>query len=543
MHLSSLLSGLGLCCVLAGAQADAAPHGLMTRHVPPAARAENFVAPVPAGQMLMLAIALPLHREKLLDQFLDAVQDPRSPSYRHYLSVAEFTRNYGPTEAEYGALRQFADANGLRIVAEAPNRFVMDVAAPAATIEKAFGIKLGIYRQPDGQRVFFAPDREPRMDIGVSVLHIAGLDNAAPPRPRAQHRVDARASSGARVQKAGTGPNGDYTGTDIRVAYVGNTSLIGTGQTVALIEFAGYGYNITDVQNYFSSLGQKLSVPVVGISVDGSAVSCTGSCNDFEPSIDIEQSIAMAPGLKQVSFYIGATVIDILNRIATDNTAKQISSSYGWPADPATENPVYKEFAAQGQSFVDGSGDDGADLQDGGVWPADSEYVTGVGGTDLTTQSNGAWYSETAWVYSGGGTSPDKIGLPRWQKGFINANNLGSSKLRNVPDVAAEANYDNYVCYQGGCSGGNGGTSFSAPRWAGFVALVNQQAMATKGSPVGFLNKTMYALAKGGGYGSQFHDVANGNNGTYDAVASFDLVTGLGTPQVALINALAGSVK
>jgi subtilase family serine protease len=477
-----------------------------------------------------------MHNQQALDRLLRDLQDPRSPGYRHYLSVAEFTSRFGPTAAEYAAALNFAARHGLAVRATAPNRFVLDVQAPVARIEQTFGVHLGLYRHPDGTRLFYAPDREPMADSETPLLHISGLDDFTIP---AGHGVRGGVSLSAMAAPAGTGsaPNGNFTGRDIRQAYYGGTALTGAGQIVALVEYEGF--NITDVANYFSSLGQTNTVPVVAISVDGTSASCTGSCDDFEAALDIEQSIAMAPGLKQVSFYIGSTPIDILNRIATDNTAKQISSSYGWGAEADVEDPVYKEFAAQGQSFVDGSGDMGYKLTQGGVWPADDANVTGVGATDLSTASaGGAWLAETGWSLSGGGPSPDGVKIPAWQKAFVNATNKAAAARRNVPDVAAEGDYDNYACYDGKCTGGNGGTSFAAPRWAGFIALVNQQAVASNKATVGFLNPTLYKLAAGAGYANDLHDIVSGNNGKYAAVKAYDLVTGLGSPRAALIGAL-----
>jgi subtilase family serine protease len=529
--------GVGQCAMASLAAlaiasgAAAAPRTVLTRHVPLEADAAHFVASMPSGRMMRLAIVLPMHHGEILDALLRDQQDPRSPDFHHFLSVADFTSRFGPTARDYAALQGFAAAHGLAVRMTAPNRFVLDVEADVATIEQAFGIHLGLYRHASGS-LFFAPDREPTIDLSVPVLHISGLDNASPPVARGSRREGVRPQSG-------TGPGGNYSAKDMRTAYYGTGSLTGSGQIVGLVEFGGY--NIADVQQYLSQTGQTSTVPVVGISVDGTELGCTGSCDDYEQTIDIEQTIGMAPGLKQVSFYAGSTVIDILNRIATDNTAKQISSSYGWPADAADEDPIYKEYAAQGQSFVDGSGDLGYHLAKGGVWPADDANVTGVGGTDLTVQTGGAWSSEVGWSGSGGGVSPDGIKIPVWQKPFVNASNMASPKWRNVPDVAMEANYDNWVCYDGTCNGNNGGTSFSAPRWAGFIALVNQQSMATKKTTVGFLNPTLYKLAGGSGYNTDFHDITSGSNGKYHAVVGYDLVTGLGTPQAALINALVGN--
>ena len=528
------LAAVLACGAIHAARAEM--RALQTSHVPAEATAANYAAALPPDTRLRLAMTLPMHNQTVLEGLLSRLQDRRSSDYRHYLSVAEFTRRFGPTEAEYESLMQFAATHGLRVTAASDNRFVLDVEGSVETIQNAFGVHMGLYRHQNKPGLFYAPDREPRMEIAEPVLHISGLDNAQPPVAHSARRSEGR----IRPQTNGSGPYGDFTASDMREAYYGGTALTGSGQIVGLIAFAGF--NIADVKAYFTTLGQSLTVPVVGISVDGTSLTCTyKACDDFEQSIDIEQTIGMAPGLTQVSVYVGSTVIDILNRMATDNTAKSMSSSYGWGAEAEVEDPVYKEFAAQGQSFVDATGDDGANLGPGGVWPADDNHVTAVGGTNLATEwGGGPWLSETAWSDSGGGPSPDGIHLPRWQRPFVNAQNMASLHLRNVPDVAAEAAYDSYGCYDQGCWGGNGGTSFAAPRWAGFLALVNQQAALSKKPSVGFINRSIYAIAASNTYTSDFHDITEGSNGTYPAVTGYDDVTGLGSPQAALIDALVG---
>jgi subtilase family serine protease len=88
-----------------------------------------------------------------------------------------------------------------------------------------------------------------------------------------------------------------------------------------------------------------------------------------------------------------------------------------------------------------------------------------------------------------------------------------------------------------------GGTSCSAPQWAGLVAIADQIA----GHDLGQINPTLYALASGPNYGTDFYDVTVGNNQLdpavpgYPATVGWDPVTGLGTPNAAaLVPALAG---
>jgi hypothetical protein len=109
-----------------------------------------------------------------------------------------------------------------------------------------------------------------------------------------------------------------------------------------------------------------------------------------------------------------------------------------------------------------------------------------------------------------------------------------------------------FVYYSDGSPDELGGTSCAAPLWAGFMALVNQQAAFLGRAPAGFINPAIYAIGKGQkagyGYDACFHDTTSGNNfwssspSDYPAVAGYDLCTGWGTPNgTGLINALAGS--
>jgi len=252
----------------------------------------------------------------------------------------------------------------------------------------------------------------------------------------------------------------------------------------------------------------------------------------------------MAPGLSQVVVYVGSNDVSIFSQMAADNTSKQLSCSWGWTDDESSLDPIFKEFAAQGQSVFVASGDNGSSTPGDTVWPADDPYVTSVGGTDLTTNGpGGSWKSETGWSGSAGGPSKNGVPIPGYQQlaGVITPSNDGSTTLRNIPDVAAEANTNQYSCYDGSCSGGNGGTRYAAPQWAGFTAMLNQQAIADGGATVGFLNPIIYRIGLKSIYDSDFHDVVSGSNGKYSAVTGYDLVTGWGSfVGPSLIDSLAG---
>ncbi len=494
---------------------------------------------MPPTQSLRVTIALPLRNESELDGLLQDLYDPESTSFHQFLSVREFTRRFGPSEEDYDEVMRFAERHGLAVTSTSPNRMILNVAGSVANIEKAFQVRMSSYQHPSEGRAFYSPDREPAPELRVQLWHVSGLDNFSIPHPASLSRAPEAAG-----HVTGSGPDGYFIGSDMREAYYGGGALTGAGQSVGLLEFLGY--NLADVDTYFANVGQTRTVAVNGISTDGSSLSCTGSCNDTEQVLDIEAAISMAPGLSQVRVYVSdSSDVTMFNMMATDNIAKSLSCSWAWsPADPTSDDPIFKEFAAQGQSLFVASGDSGAySASSGNVYPADDAYVTSVGGTILTTRSaGGSWMSETAWSYSSGGISPNSIAIPSYQKtsGVITTANKGSRTLRNSPDVAAEANTDNYICYDGTCEGGWGGTSFAAPRWAAYLALVNQQSVANGKATLGFINPTIYTTGLGRNYSARFHDITSGSNGTYTTEKGYDLVTGWGSPNgTGLINALA----
>jgi len=188
-------------------------------------------------------------------------------------------------------------------------------------------------------------------------------------------------------------------------------------------------------------------------------------------------------------------------------------------------------------------------------FPSDSPHITLVGGTTLTTGPSASYTSETVWnwgiefgsTYDGIGSSggiSTSYKIPSWQTNVSMVLNGGSTTLRNVPDVALTGDHV-WVIFGAGQAGWFGGTSCAAPLWAGFTALINQQAMTNGLSSVGFLNPALYNIASGPNYTNCFHDITTGNNewsgspALFSAVSGYDLATGLGTPNgTNLINAI-----
>lgn len=520
---------------------------VLTQHMREAVRngESHPIGRLPASQVMNLDIVLPLRDPEGLTNFLSELYNPASANYRQFLTPAQFTDRFGPTQEDYDALIRFAKAKGFTVTGGTRDGMELQIKGPVSAIESAFHVTMRTYPHPTESRVFYAPDLEPTTDLPFPLWHVSGLDNYSIPHPMFSRKSDASHGASSHAT-TGSGPSASFLGSDMRAAYYGGTALTGAGQNLGLFEYLGT--DLADLNTYYKNVGQTNKVPITLLSTDGTSTSCTAKsgCDDTEQTLDMTQSLGMAPGLASLVMYVGSLDTAIISAMTTHSPLPTtIGCSWGWtPADPTTLDPYFQKMAAQGQNFFAASGDSSTWSRRNEAWPADDANVVSVGGTDLETASaGGPWKSETAWVDSGGGISPDKIKIPSWQQlsGVINSSNKGSTTYRNGPDVSANANFTFYVCAdQTTCTANDyGGTSFAAPMWAGFIALVNQQLVSQGKPTIGFLNPIIYAQNITSAYSTDFHDITSGKSGSYSAVVGYDLVTGWGSPKAGLINALA----
>jgi hypothetical protein len=558
--------------------AQAAPQ-VLKGHVPPITKQLTSMVRLESSARLDLAIGLPLRNREKLTNLLEALYQPSNASFRRYLTADQFAASFGPSQEDYQAVIDYAKSHGLMVKGTHPNRTLLDVSGSVADIEKAFHIQMRVFQHPVEKRTFFAPDVEPSLELDTPVLAISGLDNYVRPRPQIHPsgapfqpavRPLGGGGSGGGGGGGGSGSGGTYIGYDFRAAYAAGVAQDGTGQSLGLFELSGYA--LQDILDYESEAGLP-DVPLQDILIDGFDGDDANMDYAVEVTGDIEMAMAMAPGLSSVLVYEGPTPLDVapldtnyvqyasttaqindvLNRMATDDLANQLSCSYEMDINTSTVQ-IFQQFAAQGQSFFQGSGDSGA--YPGAIdEPADDPYLTVVGGTTLTTTGppKVLWVKETVWLTpasidplfgntpeaaSGGGVSL-AYGIPSWQQGISMTANQGSTTMRNLPDVALVANNVDLVWgndYLGSSFDlPTAGTSLATPLWAGFMALVNQQAAAKGQPPIGFANPALYAIGKSTNYHSCFHDITSGNNFTpsspskYPATAGYDLCSGWGT--------------
>jgi kumamolisin len=508
-------------------------------HVPIRAfRNANWLGREMPDASISMSIALPLRNRSELESLLARLYDPADPLYGKYLTTEEFIDRFCPTPEDYDEVKAYAQKQGLSITAVHSNGLLLEVEGSARTVENSFHLQMHRFMAQDG-RDFHAPDSDPEVPDAVAsrIAGVIGLDNAAVLHPRRQSRlIDPQAEP----MNIGTGPGGGMSPSDISTAYNLNSfQNKGSGQVLGLFEIDGY--NTSDIAAYESKFSLS-AVPLKNVLVSG-ATGNAGS-NALEVTLDIELMIAMAPKASQIIVYEGPNtssgILSTYNKIATENAAKQVSTSWGIDEGNASnsfltqENTIFTQMAAQGQTIFASAGDKGA-YNNGSALsvddPASQPYVVGVGGTQLSVNSGETYNKEKTWNNNGsagGGGISAQWEIPSYQQGVGTA---ASSTMRNVPDVALNADPSSgYAIYYNGQWYVYGGTSCAAPLWAGFLAIVNQNRVAGGSSTLGFANPAFYQIGKGANYSSGFHDIADGSsNNYYTAVAGYDNATGWGS--------------
>ena len=351
------------------------------------------VGAMPAGQLMTLNVVLPLSNQAALDEFLTELYDPNSPSFHQYLTPAQFTARFGPSQADYNAAVSYVKANGFQVIGGSRDGMNIVIRGPVSAVDHAFHVTMRIYKHPSENRNFYSPDREPTTSLNFELWHISGLNNYSIPHALHVKKSDYAAAHGLAASQVvpyattGSGPSASFLGSDMRAAYYGSGSLTGAGQNLGLLEY--YGTDLADLNTYFANAHQTNNVPITLLSTDGTSTSCTYSrrsrCDDIEQTLDMTQAIGMAPGLASLTMYVGSTDTAILASMTTHNPLpKTIGCSWGWtPADPSTLAPYFQKMATQGQTFFAASGDSSTWSSSNEAWPADDVHVVSVGGTDL----------------------------------------------------------------------------------------------------------------------------------------------------------------
>ncbi len=270
-----LIWRLLMVAAMLGLKAKAPAQYVSTRHLRDAVSngGAALSGRLPATQVMSLDIVLPLRDQAGLDTFLEDLYGPANFSHRRFLTPAEFTERFGPSQADYDAVVHFVEAHGFTVVGGTRDGMDVQIKGTVSNIESAFHVRMLTYRHSTEHRTFYGPDREPTTSLPFPLWHISGLDNYSTPHPMFVRKSDYAKAHGIEAEAVvshattGSGPSASFLGSDMRAAYYGGTALTGTGQNLGLLEYAGT--DMADLNAYFESIGQTNNVPITLLSTDG----------------------------------------------------------------------------------------------------------------------------------------------------------------------------------------------------------------------------------------------------------------------------------
>jgi subtilase family serine protease len=490
-----------------------------------------------------------------LNAMLQALYTEGSASYHDWLAKGQFDARFAPTAATRAAVASYLSQRGLTVEASS-SPFLVRAAGSSEQISAAFETTLHTYAGSRGAR-FFANSTAVRVPatLASGVLGVIGLSNTVrahdmvmPVRPTPR---SGRGSSSAGCETpyptvsqlvgayvngvnfpsgygAGPGCSGltpSQTNSLYDAPHAGPRGK-GAGVTSAVFELSAYlPSDIVTWAHHF--YGPHYTPPLKNVIVDGGPLNpqcpagdtcppdAQGYAGDIEVDADIEQQLSIAPDLRHLIVYnapndeTGQTEIDEYTRIADDDAASTISTSWGeceselGAAVAQAENVVFEQMAVQGQTIFAAAGDNGA--FDCGTTPqtlavddpASQPWVTGAGGTswqnfnpagdkhpaypagvesvwnvdslcNASSDSRGTGQTGLFWCdnpgAAGGGTS-SFWGRPFYQRGpgvnnpyttFGNGSTQCAlakvgTPCREVPDISA--NSDEYTPYAEYCTG------------------------------------------------------------------------------------------
>jgi len=529
---------------------------------------------------LMVSAAEPAHRKERMTVLFSLAISPEAEAELEakvargeVVPPAELQKSYAVNPAERQALESWLKKEGFKIAQVSKDGTSVYAQATVDQIEKSLGVNM-VRVSKDGI-TYTAAQNAPSLpaDVGKAVHAIIGLQPFR--QAHKQSRISAptggnRASllagggvankGGARkaksVKPSALGRAAAAPSTNVQnappylVAEVLKTynatglSVTGKGQTIAIL--IDTFPSSADLKAFWKA--NKVATSMTNIeeaNVKGGHLPVP----EGEESLDVEWASGIAPGAKVRVYATGSlSFVDLdlaLDRIIADLPnqpgMRQLSISLGlgetYMGGPAgeikTQHMKFLRLAAAGVNVFVSSGDAGSNPDEtghGSTGPTQAEYessdpsVIGVGGTTLTLTANGTVASETAWNGSGGGQSVF-FSRPGWQKGA----GIPSGNHRLVPDVSltADPNKGAFLVLHGKVIQ-IGGTSWSAPVWAGFCALMNEARIKAKKPALSFLNPLIYPLIGT----SCFRDITNGSNGAFSAGPGYDMVTGIGVPNI-----------
>jgi len=493
------------------------------------------------------------------------------------VSPQELERDYSANAADADKLVAWLTAQGFDVTHITPNHTSVYARATVAQISKSLDVLMARVTR-DGI-TYNAARNAPSLpsDVGGGVHAIVGLqpfrhayknsrmrtpsngnraslgseDEQTPTPPKTRSFATPRAVAPTPTTNIANSP--PYLVREILRAYNGESlGLTGAGQTIAILidTFPADA----DLKKFWkvNRLPESLN-RIEKINVQKGTLPAM----EGEETLDAQWTSGIAPEAKIRIYASGSlnfpdldlALDQIIADLDSERGMRQLSISLGLgetfmgsaDGEVSTQNQKFLILSAAGVNVFVSTGDAGSNPDDtghssGGPLQAEfqstSPHVVAVGGTSLTLNPAGSVAAEVGWADGGGGKSIF-FSRPPSQSGT----GVPTGTERLVPDVSSVADPDTgaLIIFQGKTQQ-IGGTSWSAPTWAGICALMNEARTKAGKQPLPFLNPIIYPVMSSG----SFRDITKGSNGAFSAGIGYDLVTGIGVPD---LKALAEELK
>ena len=446
----SVVASIALLGSVVPALAAPSPRATLAGSVPPWAKSANFKAAASPSDYVGFRVYLGWQNTSQLQSFVNAVSNPKSPSYGHYLTPAQFHQLYAPSQAQVGAVQSWLRSQGFQVEYTPGNNHYVSAEGTLAQAAAAFGTSFGTYSVAGKTLRSQTTALTIPTSLASVVSGVIGLDDTAllvhtnqvvdspnaPPPAAFVVGTPCSAYFGekttndlglpAPMASPAIGGNGvtynlplplapcGYTPQQIRGAY-GVPSNGGAGQTVGIVDAFAAPTIQQDVTTYSSRHGLpniKLTQIVAPGTYNHPEAGNRHSPQGWygEETLDVEAVHGMAPNANIV--YIGAPNNErdldaALNHAIDRHVADIISNSYGYPTELLpfgfikSEEETFMQAAAEGISLYFSSGDNNDESMTIGFvsvdWPPASPLVTAVGGTSLKVGANNNYLGEAGW--------------------------------------------------------------------------------------------------------------------------------------------------
>jgi subtilase family serine protease len=450
--------------VLAGPLAadSTAASSAPAQSVSPLATPSNVAAATPPATQIDFSVGLQLSDPAGAQAFGQAVSDPRSPSYRHFLTPAQWEKRYSPTQASVKTVTEWLRSQGVVVESVTPDRMTVQASASAATVARVFGTAVNEYRHA-GKLVRLAskPLTLPG-NIAALVTGVTGVDQNVSTPDHLSREAGASKKRAAANKKGPTEipqPEGfrnappcssfygeltdtadpaygggyaeplpyapcGYTPAQYQGAYGLAPQIAGgvdgKGVTVAIVDAYVSPTLFADGQHYseLNQPGQVLASGQFGelLSKKFNEIELCEASEWFgEQTLDVEAVHATAPGANIL--YVGAKnclngLYNSVQQVVDGHLADIITNSWGDDGGDLLDSPSSRRgfdnillmAVGTGIGVQFSAGDEGDEFAHLGMtvadYPSSSPYATAVGGTSLEVGAANTRTGEVGWSTS-----------------------------------------------------------------------------------------------------------------------------------------------